>query len=1114
MAKWRWGRRYDLGKRTLAGGTIPEDPGAQHVSGSGNATASNGGIAVSGIYNDHSSVVLPPEAVRPVADVRARRGLDNLPYKTPQFVGRTEALDALDASMKKRRGGWVQAVHGLGGIGKSTLAVHWAATRARKHGLTPVRWIAADSASAVEQGLAALAASLQPAASKAMTVEALAENGMQWLAAHSGWLLILDNVNHVADIAPLLARAPKGHFLITSRLATVWHDASAVIRLDALQPAESLALLTRIAGSGGSRDLTGADELCTELGHLPLAVEQAAAFLAQNPLLTPHAYLQLLRQDPTPLYERGGDGYTVAERTIARIWRVTLDRVGALQPLAPAVLRTLAWYAPDEIPVDLVDGEGGPAAVASAIGILNAYSMITVDPAARTFCVHRLLQSVARTADASDPHRTAHLVDEARDRATAALETAVRSTDWQDPATWPFGRTVLPHMDSLADHSPPSADTTTTARLLNHAGVFCLSQGLAARSTAHLQRARDHHERELGPYDVHTLACRHGLAAAQDAAGNVRQAVSLYESILRDAEDVLGATHPLTLASRNNLADAYRAVGHPDKALALLADQHDDTYVARMATRLGLPISPSMALLLDPPTEDENLVTLSKRNIVARTRQEAGDYAEAVRLYEENLAACVRTLGAEHHLTLTARNNLLAARHEETGTSHCPQGLEQIVTQFETVLEVMERVLGDEHPDTLLVRRNLALAVRDTGDLRRAIALFEEVVPAMERVLGEFHVLTRSARVSLALMYRSAGDFERMAELSSAPQESPGGPQPSAPGPGGGETTDRTTALAEPDVLDTRNADLGFGLLAVGDGARAIPLLEEVVREDVGARQATDDRNAVTARHNLAAAHLMAGAPERALPLFQEVLRIREESLGPEHPDHPDILNSRRHLADAYREAGEFAEAASLYEQTFIARERDLGPDDPDTLAALGLLAYARQRAGGPALALPLYERAVTGMERALGPSDTGTLTARNGLAGAYQEAGDLTRAVRLYEDNLAACTVALGRDHAYSLTTSHNLAVALATAGDFRQALPLFWDTLRRQKKELGADHLDTLTTQMNLAGVYRASGAPRKARRLYTRTLANCVRTLGEAHPLTCGVRQLMAAAGMAGS
>ncbi|MEU6124156.1 tetratricopeptide repeat protein [Streptomyces sp. NPDC047123] len=1119
MAKWRWGRRYDLGKRTLAGGTVADGSAARHVSdrhvpdqqvsdgqvsdqqvsGSGNATASNGGIAVSGIYNDHSSVVLPPEAVRPVSDVRARPGLDNLPYRTAQFVGRAAALDALDAAMKRRRGGCVQAVHGLGGVGKSTLAVHWAATRARKHGLTPVRWMAADSASAVEQGLASLAASLQPASSKALTVEALAENGMQWLAAHSGWLLILDNVNHLADIAPVLARAPRGHFLITSRLATVWHDATAVIRLDALQPAESLALLTHIAGSGGSRDLTGADELCTELGHLPLAVEQAAAFLAQNPLLTPRSYLDLLARDPAPLYERGGDGYTIAERTIARVWRVTLDRVGELQPLAPDMLRTLAWYAPDGIPVDLVDGEGGPASVAGAIGILNAYSMITVDPAARTFCVHRLLQAVARTADTADPHRSAGLVAEARDRATTALEAAVRPTDWQDPASWPFGRTVLPHMEAIADHAPPSADTTTTARLLNHAGVFCLSQGLASRSSVHLERALDHHQRELGPDDVNTLACRHSLAGAHEAAGHVKRAIPLYESVLRDEEHVLGATHPLTLASRNNLADAYRAAGHPEQALALLAGGPGADPGPPMPPGTPMPSDtrryPGMSVPASTSVEGEDLFSLSARNTLARSRQESGDHAGAMLLYEKNLAACVRVLGGEHHLTLTARNNLAAARRaelldrqrkrapERPGHPENTEGSVPGVSHVETILRDMERVLGDEHPDTLVARGNLAAACKDAGDLDRAVSLYEETVPAMERVLGEDHGITRAARVSLALAHLAAEDFDQIDRLAT---------------PSGAQS------------LDTRSADIGYGLLAHGDGARAVPLFEQAVQAAEG-RLAADDPNSLTTKHNLAVAHLMAGAPEQALPLFEEVLRLREDALGAEHPD---TLTSRRHLADAHREAGDFDRAASLYEQTYRARERELGPDHPDTLAALGLLAYARQHAGGTVLSLPLYERALQGMEQVLGPFDIGTLTARNGLAGAHQKAGDLPRAVLLYEHNLDACAEALGRDHAHTLTTCHNLAVALATAGDLRRALPLLWDTLRRQKRELGGDHLDTLTTQLNLAGFYRAAGAPRKARRLYKRTLATCVQALGEGHPLTRSVHQQMAAAGLLGT
>ncbi|MEV6332087.1 tetratricopeptide repeat protein [Streptomyces sp. NPDC051909] len=924
MAKWRWGRRYDAGGRTLAGGTVGGDAAVQQVSHSGNATATNGGIAVSGIYNDHSTVVLPSDAVRPVAEVKARPGLDNLPYRTTHFVGRTTELDRLDAAMKGTGGVWLQAVHGLGGVGKSTLVAHWAATRAARHRLTPVRWISADSEASVEQGLAALATALQPATSKVLTVEALAENALQWLAAHRGWLIVLDNVNH---IAPLLARLPDGRFLITSRLATVWHDATAVIRLDVLQPAESLALLTHIVrAGGGARDMDGAAELCADLGHLPLAVEQAAAFLAQNPLVTPRAYLELLRQNPAPLYERGGEGFTVAERTISRIWRVTLDRIGELQPLASDMLRTLAWYAPDGIPADLLDDEDRPAVVAGAIGVLNAYSMITVDPTARALSVHRLVQSVARTPDGDDPHRTPALVTAARTRATVALEAAVRPIDWNDTDTWPTGRALLPHMDAIADHTPSSEDTGATARLLHHAGVCLLGQGLATRATAHLRRVLAHHEREFGPDDVHTLACRHNLAHAREASGHVKEAIPLYERALDDAHRVLGPTHPLTLAGRNNLADAYRAAGDPGKALALLGPDN------------------APGPVVDGATGDEDLSTLAARSTRARARLVAGDHAEAMRLFMENLGACRRVLGEDHHLTLVTRSNLTTTRVAREDPARA-------VRLFEGIVRDMERVLGEDHPDTLLVRGNLASAYRETGELDQAVALFDEVLPAMERVHGEQHGITRALRIAFALALRAAGDLERAVRLG-APRQGDLAPQ-------------------DGSRPDTRGVDIGYGFLAVDDAHLALALFEQADvehRDQLGA----DDPASLTVRHNLAVTHLMAGNPAQAVPLFREILRARESSLG---EDHPDTLTSRRHLADAHREAGDVGLAIPLYEQTYLARTRALGPRHTDTLAVLGMLAHTYRLAGSPDLAVPRFERALDGLEQVHGPVHPDTLT-------------------------------------------------------------------------------------------------------------------------------------------
>ncbi|CAL9632796.1 hypothetical protein SUDANB120_06141 [Streptomyces sp. enrichment culture] len=290
--KWPFRKRRDKPK-AVQPTAVPARVGA---SGGRSIAIDTGGgdFLGSALTGDNARVVqLPPDALRPASEVVAPPGLDNLPVRPGPFVGRTRELDRLDTALAAPGQVIVQAVHGLGGIGISTLAAHWAATRGAR-GQAPIRWIKADTPADIEQGLADLTTALQPALAQALPAKEHAEHALQWLATHTGWLLILDNVNNPSDVAPLLARATTGRFLITSRLATIWHYATTVVRLDVLDPAESLDLLAGIASAAGPRDLDGATELCAELGHLPLAVEQVAAYLAQNPLLTPRAYLDLL----------------------------------------------------------------------------------------------------------------------------------------------------------------------------------------------------------------------------------------------------------------------------------------------------------------------------------------------------------------------------------------------------------------------------------------------------------------------------------------------------------------------------------------------------------------------------------------------------------------------------------------------------------------------------------------------------------------------------------------------------------------------------------------------------------------------------------------------------
>ncbi|UUU32119.1 tetratricopeptide repeat protein [Streptomyces sp. CA-210063] len=652
------------------------------------------------------ATVLPAEAFKPVGALGER--LVRLPAATRLFVGRERELALLDEALGATR---VVAVHGLGGIGKSTLVAHW--IRESAADTNPVWWITADSPTAIDAGLTGLAMAMQPELVDVLPPKALRERALQWLATHDGWLLVLDNVSDPAHVEPLRERVPGGHFVITSRRATGWHGTATGVDLDVLDTAHAVELFGRICPTGG----TGVPDLVAELGNLPLAVEQAAAFCRETGT-SAERYLEMLAAYPADMFAASAEGGD-PERTVARVWRVTLDRLEEGDLSAVVLLSVLAWFAPDAIPRRALEASAQPLVLARGLGRLAAHSMISVQ--GDTIAVHRLVQAVVRTPGGEADTAAAEFIDLARNQAIRLLLVALPE-DYEDVASWPVWRSLLPHVQALAARVAPDEDTDELGRLVNGAGMFLYGQQDMRGAVRLLERARDIAVRFLGPENISALAVASNLGLAYAAAGDPGHAISLMRQVREAGARVLGEGSPEFAVLLGNVGSVHYAADDLDTAIDLHAR--------------------SVELLRNTVGRDDPRTFRSRGNLL-NDLIAAGQGAQAVRVMEEYLEDAVRRYGEDHPATLNARNNL-------AGAYMAAGEFERAVELLRRNVAERERMLGRDHPQTSLSLNNLGGAYRTAGRLSEAISVYERALEGYARSLGENHPYTRRVRDNLS----------------------------------------------------------------------------------------------------------------------------------------------------------------------------------------------------------------------------------------------------------------------------------------------------------------------------------------------------------------------------
>ncbi|MGY4921032.1 FxSxx-COOH system tetratricopeptide repeat protein [Streptomyces sp. 900105755] len=674
-----------------------------------------------------------PDSPAPASDGRRPRlpssaGMPqvwNVRGRNPHFTGREDLLTQVREGLLGGRQAVIQALHGLGGIGKTQIALEYAHRFASQY--DTVWWIDAEQADQVSVHYTELAARLgiaKPDAGADHNTRILLDD----LRTRERWLLILDNADDPRDFDGLLPVGP-GHVVITSRNPD-WNNNVHSLSLGVFSRADSLAYLSaRMSGLS----LQQADTLADDLGDLPLALAQAAGVVCSG--MTVDRYRQLLTEKTASLLANGlPPGYTAS---LAAAVDIATTRLAAAHPDAAALLRLGAFLGPDPAPTAWLENARGHLATIAvepddfmwpqaALQHLARYGLARVDH--ESFQIHRLTQAILRD-------HTTDVDTIAVEEDVTAILSAVAPGDPNTPASWPQWAALASHLAArqhTATHHPHLRSTLMQASdYLNESGQSRAAHDL----TISLHRTWAN---ALGEDHADTLDVAFHVATSLAYRGQYAEARRRHEQVLERRRHILGEDHPDTLRSANNLSSTLSSLGENVEARRM-----DEDVLERRRRVLG----------------EDHPDTLRSAQNLATTLSNLGEHIEARRMSEDALERRRRVLGEDHPDTLHSAQtlaNILGELGEDIEARR----------MSEDALERRRRVLGEDHPDTLHSAQNLAITLGNLGEHIEARRGHAQVLERRRRVLGEDHPDTLRSAQSLANVLGNLGERIKARRMS------------------------------------------------------------------------------------------------------------------------------------------------------------------------------------------------------------------------------------------------------------------------------------------------------------------------------------------------------------
>jgi tetratricopeptide (TPR) repeat protein len=808
----------------------------------------------------------------------------NVPPRNPNFTGRDELLEQL--SKRLTAGGTTavlpSALHGMGGIGKTQMAVEYIYRHLQDYDL--IWWIDAARTTQIRAGFSELARQLGlPVGSEALTAVSAVREALRTGRPIRRWLLVFDAADSPEAVRPFFPTNGPGEILITSRNPD-WAGVARPLELAVFKRDESIELLGK---RGPEIDRTEANQLAERLGDLPLAIEQAAAWRAVTGMPVPE-YLRLFDESVAEILDTSTP--SDYELSVAAAWNVSFDELRKRNPAAHQILHICAFFSPEPISRDLFNGAGRVSIspelddalrdsikVARAIRDINRYGLAKIDHGQNTIQLHRLVQLVLRNRV---------MAPQVQAQMRHGAHQLLASLDPNDPESsrhWPRYRELLPHAyaSDIVD-----CDDSWVRQLVINIMRYLFQSGDHDEACQLAQRARQGFTDKLGPTNPQTLEVSSRLGLYLWALGRYKEAAELNQRTLALHREVSSEETEETLALQTNIVIDLRAQGD----FAVATERSEEIYLKSKR--------------LFGEDDPETLQAAFQHGLSLRL---LGRYREAAALDAETLRRRTEVLGPDHLKTFSTNASLILDLRE--AGEYVRARVEQ-----ERVAAAFKARFGDDRPDSAFVTFHLAVAQRKHGDHNSALALSTAAFDQLRFMRGDDHPATMACALGHSIDLRHAGDLPGARKL-------------------GEETFERYRRILGENHPHTLGAsvDLAVTLRLLGelDEART---LDERALEQLRAGIGPDHPYAIVTSINLASDLATLGHADRAFELGKDALERGTQVLG---ENHPTVLAAALNVGLDLRAMGRPEEAEPYVGPTVDRYRKVLGEAHPGTKAAV-----------------------------------------------------------------------------------------------------------------------------------------------------------------------------------